>query len=138
MWQQILMGAVGLCAGIVVASGAVALMIGLGVIPRYAGITKTPEHIRWYEECCMLGTVFGNLLYLWQGRVNLGVPGLAAAGMFSGIFLGSWIIALGEVVDIFAIMVRRIGLTRGLPWVILSMAAGKVLGSLLYFSKGWW
>ena len=52
MWQQIIMGIIGLCAGFAIASGAVALVIGLGIIPRYAGVTKTPEHILWYEDCC--------------------------------------------------------------------------------------
>lgn len=37
MWQQIIMGIIGLCAGFAIASGAVALVIGLGIIPRYAG-----------------------------------------------------------------------------------------------------
>ena len=138
MWQQIIMGIIGLCAGFAIASGAVALVIGLGIIPRYAGVTKTPEHILWYEDCCMLGTILGTLAYLWKGSIPLGVPGLVLYGVFAGIVLGSWIIALGEVVDIFAILTRRIGLTRGLPWVILAMAAGKVLASLLYFAKGWW
>ena len=137
MWQQIAMGLIGLCAGFVIASGAVALAIGLGIIPRYAGVTKTPKYIRWYEDCSMLGTILGTLAYLWDGHLPLGAPGLVLYGIFSGIFLGSWIIALGEVVDIFAILTRRIGLTRGLPWIILTMAVGKTAGSLWFFMKGW-
>ena len=50
--------------------------------------------------------------------------------------LASWIIALGEVVNLFSILCRRIGLTRGLPFVILCMAAGKIAGSLYYFASG--
>ena len=99
MWQQIIMGIIGLCAGFAIASGAVALVIGLGIIPRYAGVTKTPEHILWYEDCCMLGTILGTLAYLWKGSIPLGVPGLVLYGVFAGIFLGSWIIALGEAVS---------------------------------------
>ena len=136
MWQQVVMGILGVCAGFAVASGAVALVIGLGIIPRYAGVTKTPGQILWYEDCCMLGTVLGTLAYFWAGRIPLGLPGLILYGSFSGIFLGSWVIALGEVVDIFAILARRMGLTRGLPWVILCMAVGKTLASLLFFWRG--
>ena len=44
--------------------------------------------------------------------------------------------ALGEVVNLFSILCRRIGLTRGLPFVILCMAAGKIAGSLYYFASG--
>ncbi|HIU76765.1 MAG TPA: stage V sporulation protein AB [Candidatus Pelethocola excrementipullorum] len=137
MWQQILMGLLGLTAGFVIASGTVAFIITIGIVPRYAGITKTASQIRWYEDCCILGAVLGNLVYLWQGRLPVGTVGLALYGLFSGIYLGSWIIALGEVVDIFAILARRVGLTRGMSFVILCMAFGKALGSLLYFYLGW-
>lgn len=137
MGQQILMGLLGLTAGFVIASGTVAFIITIGIVPRYAGITKTAGRIRWYEDCCILGAVLGNLVYLWQGRLPFGTVGLALYGLFSGIYLGSWIIALGEVVDIFAILARRIGLTRGIAFVILCMALGKTLGSLLYFYLGW-
>ena len=41
MWQQIFMGFVGLCSGVVIAGGVVGLMIGLSIVPRYAGITHT-------------------------------------------------------------------------------------------------
>lgn len=137
MWQQILMGLLGLTAGFVIASGTVAFIITIGIVPRYAGITKTASQIRWYEDCCILGAVSGNLVYLWQGRLPVGTVGLVLYGLFSGIYLGSWIIALGEVVDIFAILARRVGLTRGMSFVILCMAFGKALGSLLYFYLGW-
>lgn len=137
MWQQIAMGGLGLMAGFVIASGVVAFIITIGVVPRYAGITKTANQIRWYEDCCIVGAVLGNLIYLWNGQLPLGMVGLILYGLFAGIFLGSWIIALGEVVDIFSILSRRIGLTRGIAIVILCMAVGKTLGSLIYFYQGW-
>lgn len=56
---------------------------------------------------------------------------LITAGLSLGFF-----IALGEVVNLFSILCRRIGLTRGLPFVILCMAAGKIAGSLYYFANG--
>lgn len=137
MWQQFLMGILGLMAGFIIASGTVAFIISIGIVPRYAGITRTASQVRWYENCCILGAVVGNLVYLWQGHLPFGTFGLALYGLFAGIFLGSWVIALGEVVDIFAILCRRIGLTRGAPFIIICMAVGKTLGSLLYFYKGW-
>ena len=109
---EILLITAGLSLGFFIASGLVALVIGLGIVTRYAGITKTAESLRFYECCCMAGA------------------------LFAGIYLGSWIIALGEVVNLFSILCRRIGLTRGLPFVILCMAAGKIAGSLYYFASG--
>ena len=126
----------GLSLGFFIASGLVALVIGLGIVTRYAGITKTAESLRFYECCCMAGALFGDLFSL--GTFSFSLPSWTAGvfWLFAGIYLGSWIIALGEVVNLFSILCRRIGLTRGLPFVILCMAAGKIAGSLYYFASG--
>ena len=81
----------------------------------------------------MLGTIFGNLFYLYRWELPVVTIGLCIVGLLFGIFLGSWVIALGEVVNIFAIMARRVGLTKGIGLVIVSMAAGKRIGSILFF-----
>ena len=132
MGMQIFLGFLGVCIGMVIASGVVAFIITLGIVPRYAGITRTARQVRLYENCSMLGAFLGNIFFLYQGSFPL------VFGVFSGIFLGSWIIALGEVVNIFSIMLRRTGITKGIGWIIIAMALGKTLGSLLYFEKGWW
>ena len=41
MTGQILLALVGLFSGAVIASGVVAFMISLRIVPRYAGITRT-------------------------------------------------------------------------------------------------
>ena len=131
--REALLGAVGLCMGMTIASGVVAFIISLGIVPRFAGITRSATRVRLYEDCSMVGAVLGNLLFLYQEALPLGHAGLAVYGSFSGIFLGSWVVALGEVVNIYAILVRRIGLVKGIGLVILSMALGKVAGSLWFF-----
>ena len=50
----LILGLIGLSLGFFVSSGAAALMIGLGIIPRYAWITRTAGTIQWYENCCIL------------------------------------------------------------------------------------
>ena len=131
--REALLGAVGLCMGMTIASGVVAFIISLGIVPRFAGITRSATRVRLYEDCSMVGAVLGNLLFLYQEALPLGYVGLAVYRSFSGIFLGSWVVALGEVVNIYAILVRRIGLVKGIGLVILSMALGKVAGSLWFF-----
>lgn len=139
MIADIGLAVIGLCSGGVIASGVVAFIITLGIEPRFAGITRTAGKIRLYEDFAMLGAVLGTVLTLWGDRMPLdwiGHIGLGAYGLFAGIFLGAWIVALAEVVNIFPIMVRRIGLTRGLWIAILAVAVGKTLGSLYYFWSG--
>lgn len=134
MWQgQIFVGMVGLFGGAVVATALAAFIIELGIIPRYAGITHTAKHILLYEDCLMLGAVIGNLMSIYKISLPLGRIGLGMVGLGFGMFLGSWIIALGEVVRVFPIMARRIGLKKGTGLVILSIAIGKTIGCFLQF-----
>lgn len=139
MIADIELAVIGLCSGGVIASGVVAFIITLGIVPRFAGITRTAGKIRLYEDFSMLGAVLGTVLTLWGDRIPLywiGNFGVGLYGLFAGIFLGAWIIALAEVVNIFPIMVRRIGLTRGLWIAILAVAIGKTLGTFYYFWSG--
>lgn len=138
MWEVFWLTLAGFTGGLVIACGAVAFIISLGIVPRYAGITKTAGKVRLYEDCSLLGAFLGNLFYLYGGSFPLGQIGLAVFGFFSGIFLGSWIIALGEVVNVFSVIIRRLKLTRGIGLIVLAIAAGKTLGSLIFFWKGWW
>lgn len=136
MWQQIAMGIIGFTGGMVAAGGIVALMIGLGITPRFAGITHTADKILIYEDATMLGAVVGNVVELYQFQMPFGQWGLAAYGIFSGIYLGGWILALAEMVDIFPIALRRLKLTWGVPYIIMSVAIAKTLGSLIFFYNG--
>ena len=70
-------------------------------------------------------------------RIPLGPFFLAVCGVFFGIFLGGWILALAEIAKVFPVFARRLKLSQGLSPVIISIAAGKILGSLFYYAMGW-
>lgn len=75
--REIFLGMLGLCMGTTIASGVVAFIISLGIVPRFAGITGSAAQVRLYEECSMLGAVLGNVVFLYQRALPLGNPGLA-------------------------------------------------------------
>ena len=106
MFQQIFLGFLGLCSGVIIAGGLTGLLIGLSIVPRYAGITHTARYMLLYEDITLAGTVLGNLLYLFKWKISLGMPFLILYGTFSGIFLGGWIMALAEMADVFPISAR--------------------------------
>ena len=108
MLQQIFLSIVGFCSGIIIAGGVVGLLIGLSIVPRYAGITHTGKHILLYEDITLLGIVCGNLFFLYGWHIPGGTFTLLLYGLFSGIFLGGWIMALAEMADVFPIFSRRI------------------------------
>ena len=136
MWQQVGMAVIGFGGGMIAAGGMVALLIGLGITPRFAGITHTADRILLYEDFTMLGAVAGNVLQLYEPSLVVGKIGLAVYGLGAGMFLGAWILALAEMVDVFPIAIRRLKIKVGVPWIILTVAAAKICGSLLYFYKG--
>ena len=137
MGQQIFLGFVGLSSGVIIAGGVAGLMIGLSIIPRYAGVTHTSDRLLLYEDACVLGIILGNLFYIFRLSLPLSFAFLLIYGLFSGIFLGGWILALAEMADVFPIFARRIRFAGGFSSVILSVAAGKTLGSLLYYFQHW-
>lgn len=137
MLQQIFLAIIGFCGGVIIAGGVVGLLIGLSIVPRYAGVTHTGKHILLYEDFTLLGTVLGNLYFLYQWPIPGGRIFLILYGLFTGIFLGGWVMALAEMADVFPIFSRRLKFAEGLRWAILAVALGKSMGSLLYYYKGW-
>ena len=83
----LILGLIGLSLGFFVSSGAAALMIGLGIIPRYAGITRTAGTIQWYENCCILGVLLGSIACLYDVQIPLGHRLLPSMDCFPG---SSW------------------------------------------------
>lgn len=137
MWLQALLAVIGLSGGFIVAGGVIALMVGLGIITRYAGITHTAKHVKIYETAILFGGIFGDLMSVYQIEIPFGAPGLAVMGIFFGIFVGGWILALAEIVNIFPIFARRAGITKGFSVIVVAIALGKAAGSLLHFYMRW-
>lgn len=138
MWvKQILMAILGLSAGGIVAGGLFGFIVSLGVVSDFADRTQTADHILLYENTVALGGILGNVLYTYR----IFIPGiswlLGVFGILSGIFVGCWAMALTEVLNVFPIFTRRINLTKGISYIILGIAIGKGIGSLVYFFFGW-
>ena len=130
---KVIMAVSAFSCGFLVAGGVIALIVGLGIITRLTGITHTAKENRWYESMIFLGAIAGNWLTIWKVPVPLGRMALLIMGLFFGIYTGGWIMALAEMVHIFPVFARRIGITTGSGLIIWSLACGKIIGSLLQF-----
>lgn len=138
MWvQQIILALVGLSAGAAVAAGLFAFIIGLGVVSDFADRTHTGEHILMYEDSIALGGILGNIFYIYKLSIPNGSWLLPVFGIFAGIFVGCWSMAVAEILNLFPIFIRRLKLLRCLPYLIFSMALGKGIGALIYFFYRW-
>ena len=73
----------------------------------------------------------GNIVYLFDVEVHFGVPGVLVYGLFSGIFVGVQAMALAEVIKTLPILAMRLKVKEGLPYIIVAMALGKIVGSIM-------
>lgn len=129
--KQLLLAFIGLSAGLVIAGGTFAFITWLGVVTRFATKTNTASHIMLYEDMVVLGAGLGNLLYLYEFHMPLGQPGLIVFGLLSGIFEGCISVAIAEVIQTFPIFASRVKIRIGVPYILLSLALGKGVGTFI-------
>ena len=118
-WKEALMAAVGLCSGLAVAGGLFALIIALGLVAKFADQTHTARYIL--------------LVSIYSPSLPFGDAGVGIFGIFAGIFVGAWAMALTEIINIIPIFARRMDLRRGLELLIASMALGRTAGALIFY-----
>lgn len=138
MWvRQIILAVLGLSSGLIAAGGLFSFIIGLGVVSDFADRTHTGEHLLLYEDSIALGGILGSIFYIYNITIPHGQWLLPVFGIFAGIFVGCWAMALAEILNVFPIFIRRVKLLKGISWFILGIALGKGFGSLLFFSQRW-
>ncbi len=123
-------------AGGAISAGYVAFITLLGVFEKLAEKYKASKYGRLIETMIIIGVTVGNLVYLFQWKIRLGLPGLFFFNLFGGIFTGCLVGALAETLKVFPILSRRFKVRDYLPYVLIAAAIGKALGcawQLLYF-----
>lgn len=138
MWaREVLLAVIGLSAGLIVAGGLFAFIASLGVVSDIADRTHTGSKILLYEDATTLGGILGNLIFIYRIPIPGGTLLQIVVGLFTGIFVGCWALSLAETLNVFPIFIRRVKLVRCVPYIILGIAIGKGIGSLIYFFLGW-
>ena len=126
---------VGLSAGGIIAAGVFAFLVIIGVFPRLIGKTGTKRHILLYGTVIVSGGVLGNIADLYEFPIPLHGFSSLFLGIF-GLAVGILVMSLAETLKALPVISRRIYLAVGLQYLILSIALGKLAGSLAYFLCG--
>lgn len=136
----LLLGSLGF--GFLSSGGVFTVFVTVGLVPRLADKTHTANKIEFYESCIVAGTILGCLLSVFPIRLTEILEGfeimdfvLGFFGIFSGMFIGCFAIAIAEMLNTIPIFSRRIALGRGMGMILLFLALGKTAGALVYF---WW
>lgn len=126
--------------GALVSAGVLTVLVSVGMIPRFAQKTKTADHIIFFENAVILGTVIGGVLTVFSSFLRFpngagwfGIVLLVIYGLFGGMFEGCLALAIAEMLDSIPIFSRRVGFHHGLSVFVAAVALGKVAGSLSYF-----
>ncbi|MFD2045914.1 stage V sporulation protein AB [Ornithinibacillus salinisoli] len=121
---------IGFAGGLAVGSGFVAFLTVLGIIPRLIQLTKGNRLIKVLIGCVIGGSIFGTYLSFTDVSWNQPFVTLLIWGVFHGVFNGMLAAALTEVLNVFPIITKRIGLERQLLWLLMAVVFGKIAGSL--------
>ena len=151
MGKTFLLSLLSVSYGLLSSAGVFTVLVAIGLVPRFVGKTHTARKVFLYEEMVILGTLTGCFVTVyseysqfgafWQQHypgqetvwLSLGTVLQIAFGLFSGMFIGCLALAIAEMLDSIPILTRRISFRHGIGLAVLSMALGKLCGSLLYF-----
>ena len=135
--------------GLLSSGGVFTVFVTVGLVPRFADKTHTATKIIFYENSIVLGAILGCIFSVYGdffiekfGKEALhmipwwGLWGnliLSVFGIFAGMFVGCFAIAIAEMLNTIPIFTRRIRLGKGAGIVMLCLALGKTVGALIYF-----
>ncbi|WP_064090971.1 stage V sporulation protein AB [Rossellomorea aquimaris] len=124
---------IGFAGGLAVGSGFVAFLTVLGIIPRLTQLTKTMKMIHFYELAVVTGALVGGFISLNEVTLHFTPFILVPLGLASGIFVGLLAAALTEVLNVFPILAKRIGIEGKIVVLIMAIVLGKIFGSLFHW-----
>ncbi len=151
MLKGIFLCILGASFGLLAAAGVFTVLTAVGLVPRFAGKTHTARKVFLFEEMVIFGTILGSVVSVFPEYSQIGlflqesVPDLTplwlklgqaaqiVIGLFSGMFIGCLALAIAEMLDSIPIFARRVSFRHGIGLAILSVAIGKLCGSLYYF-----
>lgn len=122
-----------LAGGLAVGAGFVAFLTVLGILPRLTQLSKTMKMIRYYEWAIVIGAVVGTFASLRDPIFILSPVFIAAMGLAGGVFVGMLAAGLTEVLNVFPILAKRIGIEDRIEILMMAIVLGKIFGSLFHW-----
>jgi len=124
---------IGFASGVLVSGAVFAFITIVGVVPRLAQKTNSTRYIKVYESAIMAGGLVGVGFSFFVAAGSWGYWLLPVVGLAAGIFYGCLAMSLAEVLNVIPILARRARLQRGMFFLVMAIAIGKMVGALLYF-----
>lgn len=133
MAKYILLIIIAFGGGITVASAAAAFITLLEVVPRLVEISDTRDNIKTYQYAIVSGFVLSTIIYFSEFHLNLSKYVAIPTGFIYGVFIGLLSSALAEVLNVIPVLAKKFKLKNHLKYVIATLMAGKVVGSIFFW-----
>ena len=124
---------VGFAGGLLVGGGMAALFTLLQIVPRLLQILRCRSAIRLMPIGIMTGGLAASVISMGWLRFDPGKAVLLIAAVLMGAFVGMLAMALAEALQMLTITVRHASIARAAILLIIAMAGGKLVGSVLYW-----
>ncbi|MFS0751527.1 stage V sporulation protein AB [Oceanobacillus sp. 1P07AA] len=125
---------IGFSGGLAVGAGFVAFITVLGIIPRLVQLSKSEAFTKAYGGSVIFGLLIGTYFSFASITLNQTIITLLFWGLLHGIFNGMLAAALTEVLNVFPILTRRIGMDKFVLIFMMALLLGKVFGSLFQWT----
>lgn len=120
---------IGFGSGLMVGSGYVAFLTVLGIIPRLVQLSKSYTYLHYYQWCVILGALIGTFFTFTTMTFRFPLIITSIWGLFQGVFVGMLAAGLTEALNVFPILMKRLGIDKELLWLLMAIVLGKVIGS---------
>ena len=121
---------IGFSSGIIIGGGFVGLLTVLGVIPRLVHLSNSKKLLAIYPLVIISGVMVGTYFSITEIVIYFPKIVLIILGSFQGIFNGMIAAALSEILNVFPILAKRIGLQQYILLLLIAIVLGKIFGSL--------
>lgn len=121
---------IGFSGGLAVGGGFVAFITVLGIIPRLVQLSQTENLLKVFGACVILGSLFGSFISFTNINMSQSLIILTIFGLLQGIFNGMLAAALTEILNVFPILSKRIGMHEYIKPLLMAIVFGKIAGSL--------
>lgn len=144
--KMFLLIAGGAIFGAATSAGVIALLTKLGLVPRIIARLQLANWVMPLECAISLGAFVGCVTSIGRQKATLfaeiapngwQVAFMILVALCCGIYVGCQAMALAEILSTFPILFRRAKLQVGLRCAVVSLALGKLVGSLWYFIFGY-
>lgn len=139
--KYIIMALTSIGGGAIISGAVFALISSTGVVTRMADKSKTAKYVRIYEDAIIFGGIWWNLFWIFSIHIPLGADFTQGfqliMALAQGMFVGCLAVSLAEALSTTAIFSRRVKLKTGLSFIVLSIALGKIVASLIQLGNNW-